>query len=101
MSRYAWIITRDHTADEGAEEGTNMNAIGIVGPRGCTDEQEEQLKAGEGEEFRMYDDDGILYYSGRIIGDYDGFEPLDDYGMPNAGAVRIDYKNKDGIWSQL
>ena len=49
----------------------------------------------------MLDDDRNLYYKGRISGDYDGFEPLDDYGMPNAGATIIQYKGKSGGWEDL
>ena len=37
----------------------------------------------------MYDDDDNCYYEGMIYGDYYGFEPLDDYGMPNAGCTYI------------
>ena len=39
--------------------------------------------------FSMYDDDDNCYYEGMIYGDYDGFEPLDDFGMPNAGCTYI------------
>jgi hypothetical protein len=49
----------------------------------------------------MYDDDGKLYYAGTIWGDYDGFEPLDDFGMPNAGCTSIEYKNDAGTWEVL
>lgn len=44
--------------------------------------------------FRMYDDDGILYYEGRADEDT-SFEPLDDFGMPNAGCTYIKYWNDD------
>jgi len=50
----------------------------------------------------MRDCDNIDYYKGRIIGDYTGFEPLEDYGTPNAGATDILYKNKDTrVWEVL
>ena len=43
----------------------------------------------------MYDDDGGHYYNGVLIGDYDGFEPLDDFGEGNAGCTEIRlYNNK-------
>ena len=85
---YAWIITKDHLGDN--EEGT-------TGPRAATEEDLARLKAGEGNTFRMYDDDGELYYTGRLVvsGDltYDDeeacFGPLDDYGTPNAGCTSI------------
>ena len=49
-----------------------------------------------------YDDDGILYYKGYLYGDdADGFEPLDDFGMPNAGCVDIKYKSNNGEWESL
>ena len=93
MAKYAWRINEDQISD-GGPEGTNGNAIGMLGPRSITPEQEARLKDGAGEEFKMYDDDGEHYYTGRIIGDYSGFEPLDDFGTPNAGAVDIRYKGK-------
>jgi hypothetical protein len=50
----------------------------------------------------MMDDDGNIYYGGLIQGaDYQGFEPLDDFGAPNAGATEIHYINADGGWEQL
>jgi hypothetical protein len=40
--------------------------------------------------FDMYDDDGIRYFAGVLIGDnVDGDEPLYDYGTPYAGATEI------------
>jgi len=91
-SDYAWIVTWDHLDEKKVE---------VIGPSDATPEQIKELKSGVGEEFQMFDDDGILYYTGRIIGDYSGFEPLDDYGEPNAGAVDIKYKNDKGEWETL
>ena len=48
----------------------------------------------------MKDDDGNLYYEGLIFGDYMGFEPLDEFGMPNAGCTIIEYNIK-GKWERL
>jgi hypothetical protein len=42
-----------------------------------------------------YDDDGECYYEGIIYGAYSGFEPLDDFCMPNAGCTGIKY---NGEW---
>lgn len=94
---YAWLITKDHTADEDDEPGTNANAIGITGPSTATPEDLARLEAGEGDTFEMYDDDGEKYYTGRLVvsGEltHDDEEacsgPLDDYGTPNAGATEI------------
>lgn len=55
--------------------------------------------------FKMYDDDGIHYYSGYLLGKYEGceqaFNPLEDYGMPNAGCTDIKYKESDGKYHSL
>ena len=44
-------------------------------------------------DFKIYDDDGELYLSGKSTDDSD-FGPLDDFGMPSYGATEIRYKNK-------
>ncbi len=89
MSSYAWIITKDHIEDldpEGSDAG-------VIGPSDATPEQIAALEAGDGKTFRMYDDDGLLYYSGRAVWDEESEEhhigPLRDFGAPNAGAVTI------------
>lgn len=82
-----WIIDKDHIGDSNSKPTTLGNALGLMGPGSYK---------GDGSEltckFRMYDDDGELYYEGRS-GDSSDFGPLDDFGMPNAGATRIDYLN--------
>jgi len=57
-----------------------------MGGHDTTFTKEEILK---GVKFQMFDDDMNLYYEGKIIGNYSGFEPLDDFGMPNAGCTSI------------
>lgn len=93
MSHYAWIITADRLSVPGDE----YDATGTVGPRNISPEQESRLRAGKGREFRLFDDDRILLYEGRIIGEEHkrttGFEPLDDFGEPMAGATTIKYRN--------
>ncbi len=94
-----WTITRDHIADPDAQPGTNANAVGIVGPR-TAKRTHEQIKADpSGKKFLMRDDDGELYYEGVLVGG-DGFEPLDDFGGPNAGATSIEYR-EGNKWKQL
>ena len=75
-SKYRWIITKDHL-NEGDDVGT-------MGPSNC----DEDLVSNS-THFSMYDDDMECYYEGMLYGDFEGFEPLDDYGTPNAGAVHI------------
>lgn len=89
---YAWIITEDTMPDD---EG--RTDVGTTGPRTASAEDLARLEAGEGNTFKLYDDDGIHYYTGRLVvsGDrtYDDeeacFGPLDDFGTPNAGATEI------------
>ena len=81
---YWWEITKDHIRDESRPEGTNCNAKGKAGPR-----NRDRTITANPARFQMYDDDCILYYEGMIYGDYDGFEPIEDFGEWNAGCVRI------------
>lgn len=70
--------------------------VGVVGPSGVDFTEKEIMK---GKAFKMKDGDGELVYRGRIIGAYDGFEPLDDFGSPNAGCTEIWYFLK-GKWEE-
>lgn len=83
-AEYGWLIYESYIEDNAFETATPVQTMG---PRGISDENEQKLNNGEGAEFELYDDDDMLYYKGRIIGDYTGLEPCDDYGTPNAGAV--------------
>lgn len=97
-ARYGWLITRDHLAEQ---DDDPLTCVGISGPRNISPEFEAALGKGKGKTFRMYDDDGELYVTGRIIGDFDGFEPLDDYGIGGLGATDIRYRNSSGRWESL
>lgn len=44
--------------------------------------------------FIMYDDDDVPLYVG-VAEEGADFEPLDDYGMPNAGCTTIRYWNPE------
>lgn len=93
----SWTITKDHVADEGAKPGTNANAVGVVGPRTATHTHEQLLAHAEAKRFRMYDDDGELYYEGVVVGD--AMAPLRDFGRPNAGCTHIKILNAStGVW---
>jgi hypothetical protein len=102
-SRYGWIIDVDHCPDENFRAPSNMNAPGMMGPSSLGTDIEAQLRAGLGDKFRLYDDDGEVMYEGRYIGPGDEtlFAPLDDFGAPNAGATRIDYFTPQGEWETL
>jgi len=75
-AKYFWKITRDHI-----EENTRLP---ISGPSNGNPE----LRTNPAR-FSMWDDDGNCYYSGMIYGEYDGFEPLDDFGTPDSGCTAI------------
>lgn len=113
---YGWLITRDLLAEEDGfpsslTEPCPGNETGVYGPHGISDALVKRLFAGEGDEFRMLDDDEIPYYEGRIIvpepsvtigEDIDpDFAPLDDFGTPNAGCVTIQYKSANGEWETI
>lgn len=83
-SEYGWVIDEDHLG--------SREAMGRMGPRNIDPFWVKLLDKGAGVPFTLFDDDGILYYIGRIIGNYSGFEPLDDFGAPNAGCTEIRYK---------
>lgn len=104
---YGWIIDKDHISPQGSKYA-NDNSEGTIGPRNILPSIKRRLERGEGEAFRMFDDDGELYYTGRIFHhpDFDGcdggFEPMDDFGMPNAGCTEIQYQHKTtGKWETL
>lgn len=49
----------------------------------------------------MYDDDGIYYYGGFLTYDPEltehlepSWQPVQDFGMPDAGCVRISYPDR-------
>jgi hypothetical protein len=84
---YAWVITVDKI-DSGA-------SVGVSGPYGATDDQ--VALAAKGRVFRLRDDDGIVYFHGRIWNDpitgegtEDDFGPLEDYGEA-FGCTEIQY----------
>ena len=89
MEKYGWIITKD------VLDGVDVN---VIGPGSVSDLMVSELKSGKGRSFRMYDDDGELYYEGKLLPatceDERLFGPLDDFGMPNAGCTDIKYFNK-------
>ena len=90
--KYRWVIDVDYFSDD------KSDAAGISGPSNhlpldITDNEKTFLL--------VDDDNGEPYYKGRIFGQYNGFEPLDDFGTANAGAVAIQYKNNQGQWEYL
>lgn len=94
MLKHCWQIIEDHTKDP---EPNRYNVM--YGNATLVEVLEYEPRL-----FRLYDDDGILYYTGIMRGDIDdelvGFAPL-DWGMVYGGCTRIDYKQEDGSWETL
>lgn len=86
---YGWIVMQDHLEDE---------VVSIIGPSNISDELKAALNTSK-DTFKMYDDDGILYFSGKIVGDFDGMEPLLDFGMPDSGCTSIKINNKETFYA--
>lgn len=84
-----WKITKDNISMRGEKSD-----VGVHGPSTFKDDIEMPHK------FRMLDDDGNIYYYGFCSEDGD-FSPLDDFGMPNAGATEIQYKSPTGDYETL
>lgn len=97
-AKYGWVITQDFL------EETDQQ---VFGPYDIPKHHQDALIAGDGLDFRMYDDDGNLYYQGRVVFDSDyqaedmQFEPLTDFGMPYAGCTEIRYLEDDNQWRTL
>jgi hypothetical protein len=87
----SWTITKDLLG--------NGEENGVTGPRNAALNADEIKAHPDAVEFRMKDDDGEVYYYGKLVGD-DLFAPLDDFGMPNAGCTSVEVK-EDGQWTTV
>jgi len=77
--RYFWKITKVHL-------DSLRDEVGVYNGTNSINENPSR--------FSMYDDDDNCYYEGMLYGEYDGFEPLYDFGMPNAGCTYIKINGK-------
>ncbi len=93
MSKYTWIVTRD------AVLGDSSNAVGKIGPSGAKDRERFDKVILHGKHFRLLNNDNEAQFTGYILGDFQGLEPLADYGHEN-GCTRIEYE-RDGQWVAL
>ena len=97
MSSYTWVITHDFV-----EDGLEIGLSGpppLEHPLGPVHPGANKLRRTDNETaFRMFDADGELYYAGTLWGDFSGFEPLDDFGLPSAGCTAIQLRGADGIF---
>lgn len=83
-----WQILKDHTED--IAEDVDVQSRNF---------DPEKAKLLPKTKFKLYDDDGNLYYEGLLYGEID-FHPLDDCGMSNAGATTMKYF-QNGEWKIL
>lgn len=104
-TKHAWIITTDHLYETSDDQQTATNEAGISGPHnaparllnGLGDPMSDIYR--KADVFHIYDDDGVIYYTGRLATiddtpDEDAqMAPLYDFGGPNASAVLIKYEN--------
>ena len=99
MSRYHWTITQDHIRDPEHDR----DEAGTHGPHDTNLTADQIANDPKAIEFRLYDDDGEHYYTGKYLGPDDEtlFAPLDDFGTPNAGCTSIHYRNALGVWEML
>lgn len=103
LASYAWIIDTDLLEVPG-QSNTNL-----TGPSRAPAAMLHQLETDPdaGDQFRLLDDDGQVYYLGRILGggldaDEDAaFGPLTDFGTPDSGCTSIQYQNIVGQWVEL
>lgn len=108
--RNQWVISKVFLEFMSDEVGTR--SAGTTLPKlkgtGKTTKEIATLARAEGmtQRFRMLDDDGQVYYEGYMVpfedhdDNSDGFEPLDDFGMPNSGCTELQYWDKTG-WTTL
>lgn len=102
-----WVITKDHFYDADDNLGGDRRGMGnlrhvkaLVGA-----DREQKAQWGEANlpfQFRLYDDDGELYYEGRCNDreSEKAFFPL-DWASFDSGCTRIDYLQDNGKWETL
>lgn len=101
-SGYAWTITEDRiNTDE-----VVPSRVGTLGPGDAHDALcvAVQRSGRHRVRFRMYDDEGIYYYGGFLTYDPElteylepSWQPVEDFGMPDAGCVRISYPDRPDL----
>lgn len=97
----AFIITDSKIEDDNFGKNVKLAEPKV---RYCeTAEERARLLKGEGQHFKLYDDDDNHYYSGKLLDGEDAddpFEPL-DWATGNAGCTYIKYRQADGTYAVL
>lgn len=100
----AFTIT--HSSLEGDNCGEKLEKLPEPRVYGTSQEERDAVKAGKagkGTHFKLYDDDGILYYTGKFYGDADSedaFQPL-DWATYDSGCTYIKYRQPNGKYETL
>ncbi len=76
--------------------GDSSDAVGKIGPSGAAHRERFDKIILHGDNFRLINDRGETQFTGYILGEYEGKEPLSDYGYDN-GCTQIEYE-RDGTW---
>lgn len=93
MSQYTWIVS------QGQIVGDSSGSVGHIGPPHAKNRARFDIVIKSGQRFRLLDADGNMRYLGYIYGEYEGREPLEEYGR-GKGCVAIEYE-RDGRWVRL
>ena len=92
-----WKVTRDHIKDR--HDPTDPCKVGRAGEDWDEAKYKQEKKQGRAWDFRLYDDDRILYYTGVGYGVVD-FDPL-DWGTWYAGCTIMEWREKGKDWGVL
>jgi hypothetical protein len=101
--RLVWRITKDYLYDQGHDED-EKSGVGQSNSRDPGKIDAIKKSKGKVKPFRLYDDDGEVYYAGEMAmtDGSDPYEaenilsPLDNYGMPNAGCTEMKIRTDKG-----
>ncbi len=85
---YRWIVTQDFIPT--TIQGNTIDRVGTEGPRNV-----DLSIISNPVNWVTYDDDDNPVYAGIMWGDWEGFEPLDDFGMGDAGCTGIKLNGGD------
>ena len=90
LARYAWVITTDAANTDPSE------SIAKRGPPGTSQAFPTLVIVSDGNDFRLTNADGEVRYCGMILGKYQGYEPMLEFGRQHA-CCHIEYL-RDGNW---
>jgi len=90
---YAWLVT------QGISVESTATSLGRLGPPGAAKRFTIPRVLTTGEPFRLLDREGKVRFNGRIAGEYQGVEPVVDFGMDH-GCFLIEYQ-RGGRWVRV